>query len=40
VNTGTFHIILNSGQAHNFIAASLRPADSQSIIDALRKALK
>jgi len=40
MNTGTFHIILNSGQTYNFIAASLRPADSQSIIDALRKALK
>ena len=40
VNTGTFHVILNSGQTYNFIAASLRPADSQSIIDALRKAMK
>jgi hypothetical protein len=40
MNTGTFHVILNSGQTYNFIAASLRPADSESIIDALRKAVK
>ncbi|MFB3921436.1 MAG: hypothetical protein ACE145_06915 [Terriglobia bacterium] len=40
VNTGTFHIILNSGKTYNFIAASLKPADSESIIDSLRKALK
>lgn len=40
VNTGTFHVILNSGQTYNFIATSLRPADSQSIIDALRKVMK
>ena len=40
VNTSTFHVILNSGQTYNFIAASLRPADSQSIIDALRNVLK
>lgn len=40
VNTGTFHIILNSGQSYNFIAASLRPADSQTILDSLRKAVK
>lgn len=40
VNTGTFHIILASGQTYNFIAASFRAADSQSIIDALHKALK
>jgi hypothetical protein len=40
VNTGTFHIILTSGQTYNFIAASFRPADSQSIIDTLHKALK
>lgn len=40
VNTGTFHVSLNSGQTYNFIASSLRPADSQSIIDALRKAMK
>ena len=40
VNTGTFHIILNSGRSYNFIASSLRPADSQSIVDALRAALR
>lgn len=40
VNTGTFHIILNSGKTYNFIASSLRPADSQSIVDALLKALR
>ncbi len=40
VNTGTFHIILNSGKSYNFIASSLRPADSQSIVDALRAALR
>ena len=40
VNTGTFHIILNSGKTYNFIASSLRPADSQSIVDALRAALR
>jgi hypothetical protein len=39
VNTGTFHVILNSGKTYNFVAASLRPADSQQIVDALRKAL-
>ena len=40
VNTGTFHIILASGQTYNFIAASFRPADSQSILESLRAALK
>lgn len=40
VNTGTFHIILNSGKTFNFVAASLRPADSQSIVGSLRAALK
>lgn len=39
VNTGTFHIMLNSGKTYNFVASSFRPADSQSIIDALLKAL-
>jgi cell division septation protein DedD len=40
VNTGTFHVILSSGKTYNFIAASLRPADSQQIVDSLRKALQ
>jgi hypothetical protein len=39
LNTGTFHIILKSGKTYHFIAGSLRPADSQSIIDSLRKAI-
>lgn len=39
VNTGTFHVILNSGKTYNFVAASLRPADSQQIVDSLRKVL-
>lgn len=39
LNTGTFHIILNSGKTYNFVAASLRPADSQAIVDSLRRAL-
>jgi len=40
VNTGTFHVILSSGQTYNFIAASLRPADSQSMLESLRGALR
>lgn len=40
VNTGTFHVILNSGKTYNFIAASFRPEDGQSIVEALRQALK
>lgn len=40
VNTGTFHIILNSGKTYNFIATTFRPADSQSIVDALRSDLR
>lgn len=40
VNTGTFHVILRTGQTFNFVAASLRPADSQSVVDALRRAMK
>jgi hypothetical protein len=39
VNTGTFHIVLSSGKTYNFVAASLRPADSQSIVESLRRAL-
>ena len=39
-NTGTFHIILKSGQTYNFVASSLRPADSQSLIDSLQKAIR
>ena len=40
VNTGTFHVILSSGKTYNFMAGSLRPADSQGIIDSLRKAMQ
>jgi hypothetical protein len=36
---GTFHINLASGKTYNFIAASLRPADTRSILDSLRKAI-
>lgn len=39
LNTGTFHIELTSGKRYNFVAGSLRPADSQSVIDSLRKAI-
>ena len=40
MNTGTFHVILSSGQTYNFVATSLRPADSQVMVDALKRALK
>ena len=39
LNTGTFHIKLTTGKSYNFVAGSLRPADSQSVIDSLRKAI-
>ena len=39
VNTGTFRVNLTSGQSYNFVAASLKPSDSQSIVDTLRRAL-
>jgi len=39
-NTGTFHVILKSGKTYHFMAASLRSADGQSIVDALKRALK
>jgi hypothetical protein len=40
INTGTFHIILNSGKTYNFVSTSLAPADTNSIIESLRSALK
>lgn len=40
LNTGTFHIILNSGKTYNFVSSSLTPADTNSIIESLRSALK
>jgi len=39
VNTGTFHIMLNSGKTYNFIAASLRPPDSEAMVSTLQSAL-
>ena len=39
-NTGTFHVILKSAKTYHFMAASLRPADGQPIVDALKRALK
>lgn len=39
VNTGTFHITLSSGKTYNFIAASLRPPDTQAMVDSLRRAI-
>ena len=38
-NSGTFHINLTSGKTYNFIAGSLRPADTRSIVDSLRKTI-
>jgi hypothetical protein len=40
VSTGTFHLTLKSGKTFNFVPASLRPAETTSIVEALRKALK
>lgn len=40
VNTGTIHVILNSGKTYNFAPPSLRPADGQSIAESLRRALR
>lgn len=40
INTGTFHIILNSGKTYNFVSTSLAPADTNSIVKSLRRALK
>jgi hypothetical protein len=37
---GAFHVMLNSGKTYNFMPSSLRGSDSQSIVDALRKALR
>jgi hypothetical protein len=39
VNTGTFHVILTNGKTYNFAATSFKPADGQSIVDSLRRAL-
>jgi IPT/TIG domain len=40
INTGTFHMILKSSKTYNFVSASLRPADTQTIVDSLRHALQ
>ncbi len=40
LNTGTFHVILKSSKTYNFVSTSLRPADTQKIVDALRRALQ
>jgi hypothetical protein len=40
VKTGTFHIILTGGKTYNFIASSLRPADTQVVVSALQSKLK
>jgi hypothetical protein len=40
VNTGTFHLTLNSGKTFNFVPASLRPAETETIVEALRRPLK
>lgn len=40
LNTGTFHIILRSGKTYNFVSSSLTPADTNSIVESLRRALK
>jgi hypothetical protein len=39
VNTGTFHIVLSSGKTYNFVAATLKPADSQAILEVVRRAM-
>ena len=40
VFTGTFHVTLRFGKTYNFVVTSLRPADSQAMVDALKRALK
>ncbi len=40
INTGTFHIILSSGKTYNFIAASLTPSATQTIVNSLQKAFR
>ncbi len=39
IDTHTFHIILNSGATYNFIAASLSPQTTQSMVNSLQGAL-
>jgi hypothetical protein len=40
VKSGTFHIFTNSGKTYNFVASSLKPADTQQIVTAIQTALK
>lgn len=40
VKSGTFHIILKTGKTYNFIASSLKPADTEAIIAALQAVIK
>lgn len=40
IKSGTFHVIVNTGRAYNFIASSLKPTDTQSIVTAIQAALK
>jgi hypothetical protein len=39
INTGTFHVILNSGSTYNFAAASLSMTDGQKMLDSLKRGL-
>jgi hypothetical protein len=39
LHLGTFHIILKSGKTYTFAPGSLRPSDSQAIVDGLRRLL-
>ena len=40
INTDTFHVILKSGKRYNFVAASLRPEDTGSILSLLHQKFK
>ncbi len=40
INTDTFHIILKSGKTYNFVAASLMPSETSSIITTLQHAFQ
>ena len=40
INTGTFHVILRASRTYNFASATLRPADTESMVNSLRQALQ
>jgi hypothetical protein len=40
INTGTFHVILRGSKTYNFASATLRPADTESMVNSLRQALQ